>query len=99
MITSYYFLHSIVTLSSYSHIAPVTASTVVLSKLRAKTGTMKGISTLSGYLETRDSEMIIFLIMILNHNLHLTDIQNLQDIIVMRLTAFTRHPELFPNVK
>lgn len=69
------------------------------SKLMAKTGTMKGISTLSGYLETRDSEKMIFSIMILNHNLHLTDIQNLQDIIVMRLAAFTRHPELFPIKK
>jgi len=66
-------------------------------RVRVKTGTMNNVSTISGYVKSRDDETIIFSIMVNNFTCPLSKIQNIQDLICMRLAAFTRHPERFPD--
>ncbi len=61
----------------------------------AKTGTLNGISNIAGYVYTRDGELCSVIIMIMNHSLPLQEIHNLQNLIIMRLSAFTRYPEYY----
>ena len=56
----------------------------------AKTGSMNSISTISGYVKTRDAETLAFSIMINNYTVPQSLAHNLQDLICMRLASFSR---------
>ena len=58
--------------------------------IRAKTGSMNNVSTISGYVTTRDNEVLAFSIMIMNYTQPESLAHNLQDLICMRLASFTR---------
>lgn len=60
------------------------------SVVRAKTGTMNGVSTLAGYLTTRDGEPIAFAIMINNFTAPVSMAQNMQDLVCMRLSSYSK---------
>lgn len=60
------------------------------NNLWAKTGSMNAVSTLAGYVQTKDSELLAFSIMIMNHTVALNVVHNLQDLICMRLAGFSR---------
>lgn len=58
--------------------------------VRAKTGTMNGVSTLAGYVTTRDGEPLAFAIMINNFLAPVSMAQNMQDMVCMRLASFSK---------
>ncbi|HCN05371.1 MAG TPA: D-alanyl-D-alanine carboxypeptidase/D-alanyl-D-alanine-endopeptidase [Bacteroidetes bacterium] len=58
--------------------------------IRGKTGSMNNVSTLAGYVDTRDGEQWAFVIMLNNIVVPQTMSQNLQDLICMRLASFSR---------
>jgi D-alanyl-D-alanine carboxypeptidase/D-alanyl-D-alanine-endopeptidase (penicillin-binding protein 4) len=58
-------------------------------KLRAKTGSLKGISTLAGYTETADGEPAAFAFLMENFTGPARRIRDVQDRIAVELTAFT----------
>ncbi len=60
------------------------------NKVKAKTATLNNISNLAGYIWTRDDEPLAFCIMILNFTTTLSSVENLQDLICMRLASFSR---------
>jgi PBP4 family serine-type D-alanyl-D-alanine carboxypeptidase len=66
--------------------------TLAQNKIHAKTGTLNFVSTLAGYTYTRDNEPIAFSMMFLNFNTNINSIQNIQDLIALRITAFTKNP-------
>lgn len=55
----------------------------------AKTGTMNGVSNISGYVFTRDGEPLAFSIMMMNFAVPENLAQNLQDLILMRLASLS----------
>jgi len=59
-------------------------------KVRAKTGTMRGVSCLSGYVVTSDSEVLAFSMMMNNYLGRAESIQKIQDEIVYLLATFSR---------
>ena len=69
--------------------------TAAEKRIRAKTGTMNNVSTISGYVKSRDDEIIVFAIMVNNFSVPLSKVHNLQDLICMRLVGFTRFPERY----
>ncbi|ROL57212.1 hypothetical protein D9V86_12300, partial [Bacteroidetes/Chlorobi group bacterium ChocPot_Mid] len=73
------------------------AKTAAEKRVRAKTGTMNNVSTISGYVKSRDDETLIFSIMINNFTVPLSKAQTLQDLICMRLVGFTRYPERYED--
>jgi serine-type D-Ala-D-Ala carboxypeptidase/endopeptidase (penicillin-binding protein 4) len=58
--------------------------------LRAKTGTLNGVSCLSGYVQTSDGEMLAFSIMMQNFITSVTDYREVQDRIGALLAGFSR---------
>lgn len=60
------------------------------SNLRAKTGTLKGASCLSGYVQTRDGEKLAFSIMMQNFISSAYDYRQAQDKICALLAGFSR---------
>ena len=58
--------------------------------VHAKTGSMNNVSCLSGYITTRDNEVLACSIMINGFTVPDSIIQNIQDIICMRLASFSR---------
>ncbi len=58
--------------------------------VKAKTGTMTGVSAICGYVETRDGETLAFSVMIQGHTAPKTVAQNLEDLILMRLSSFSK---------
>lgn len=58
--------------------------------VRAKTGGMNNVSTLAGYVTTRDGETLSFAMMADNTVLPTAMVHNLQDLICMRLASFSR---------
>ncbi len=60
------------------------------NNVKAKTGSMNNISSICGYVQTRDNESFAFSIMMQNFTSPLTTTQNLQDLILMRLASFSR---------
>ncbi|HYF02406.1 MAG TPA: D-alanyl-D-alanine carboxypeptidase/D-alanyl-D-alanine-endopeptidase [Patescibacteria group bacterium] len=56
----------------------------------AKTGSLNNISTLSGYVTTRDNETLAVAIMLNNYTVPDSMARNLQDLLCMRLASFTR---------
>jgi PBP4 family serine-type D-alanyl-D-alanine carboxypeptidase len=67
-----------------------TMGTLAEKKLKAKTGSMNNVSTLAGYVTTRDGEILCFAIMINNFTSPEALARNLQDLICMRLASFSR---------
>ncbi len=57
----------------------------------AKTGSMNYISAICGYVNSRDGETFAFSIMFQNFTVPLTLAHNLQDLILMRLSTFSRN--------
>ena len=62
------------------------------NKLRAKTGTLKGASSLSGYTTTADDEKIAFSIMIEHFVTRTSRIRKIQDRIGELISSFSRNP-------
>jgi PBP4 family serine-type D-alanyl-D-alanine carboxypeptidase len=58
--------------------------------LRAKTGTLNGVSCLSGYVLTRDGEMLVFSMMMQNFITSVTNYHQVQDRIAALLAGFSR---------
>ncbi|MFH1052633.1 MAG: D-alanyl-D-alanine carboxypeptidase/D-alanyl-D-alanine-endopeptidase [bacterium] len=71
--------------------------TAAEKRVRAKTGTMNNVSTICGYIKSRDDETIIFSVMFNNFTGPLSKVHNLQDLICMRLAGFTRYPERYED--
>ena len=62
----------------------------VAGNLRAKTGTLNGVSCLSGYVQTRDGEMLAFAMMMQNFISSASDYRQAQDRIGTLLAGFSR---------
>ncbi len=56
----------------------------------AKTGSMNNVMNLAGYITTQDGEYLSFAIMIMNHNVQESLVQNIIDLFCMRLATFSR---------
>ena len=65
-------------------------NTLAAANLRAKTGTLKGVSCLSGYVRTRDGELLAFSMMMQNYITSDTDYRQIQDKIGVLLANFSR---------
>lgn len=55
----------------------------------AKSGTLQSNSSLCGYVRSKDNQILAFAIMIMNHTVPETLAHNLQDLICMRLAAYS----------
>jgi D-alanyl-D-alanine carboxypeptidase/D-alanyl-D-alanine-endopeptidase (penicillin-binding protein 4) len=64
--------------------------TAAENTLRAKTGTMKGVSSLSGYASTADGEILAFSIIMEHFVVPVIKIQNIQDKICTLISSFSR---------
>ncbi len=64
--------------------------TAAMGKLRAKTGTLTGVSCLSGYVQTRDGEPLVFSIMMNNFVGPASTARRTQDEIGVLLAGFSR---------
>jgi serine-type D-Ala-D-Ala carboxypeptidase/endopeptidase (penicillin-binding protein 4) len=64
--------------------------TLAENRVKAKSGSMNNISTLSGYVTTRDGEVLAFSIMTMNFTVPRTLAHNIEDLICMRLASFSR---------
>ncbi len=60
------------------------------NNLRAKTGTMAGVSAISGYIKTRDGEMLAFSVIANNFLTDKDAAERLQDRALLRLARFSR---------
>ena len=58
--------------------------------VRAKTGFLTGVRTISGYLSTADGEMLAFSILANNYTTPVSLVNNLQDLVLLRLVNFSR---------
>ena len=58
--------------------------------VRAKTGFVTGVRSISGYLTTRDGEMLAFSIIGNNFTVPVSQANNLQDLVLLRLVNFSR---------
>ena len=58
--------------------------------VRAKTGSMNNVSAICGYITTRDFEPLAFSIIANGFTVPENIVHNLQDLICMRLSSFTR---------
>lgn len=65
-------------------------NSLAVENLWAKTGTMSNISNIAGYIKTQDNELLAFSILFNNFTAPINSVRNLQDLICMRLSAFTR---------
>jgi D-alanyl-D-alanine carboxypeptidase/D-alanyl-D-alanine-endopeptidase (penicillin-binding protein 4) len=66
--------------------------TAAENNVRAKTGTMSNIRTLAGYVTTRDSERLAFVILINNFEGTGANANDALDAIAVRLASFSRKP-------
>jgi serine-type D-Ala-D-Ala carboxypeptidase/endopeptidase (penicillin-binding protein 4) len=57
---------------------------------RAKTGTLTGASTLSGYVESAVGTPLLFVLMSNNHTVRARDVQRTQDAVVQLLARYNR---------
>lgn len=60
------------------------------NNVKAKTGSMNNVSSICGYVQTRDNDNFAFAILMQNFTSPMTTTHNLQDLILMRLASFTR---------
>lgn len=58
--------------------------------VHAKTGTLTGVSSLSGYVRSRGNTPLAFVIMCNNHTVRSSDIRRIQDTIVDHLASYAR---------
>ncbi|MFN8358538.1 MAG: D-alanyl-D-alanine carboxypeptidase/D-alanyl-D-alanine-endopeptidase [Candidatus Kapaibacterium sp.] len=58
--------------------------------VRAKTGSMNNVSAICGYVTTRDNEQLAFSIMVNGFTVPENIVHNMQDLICMRLSSFSR---------
>ena len=58
--------------------------------VRAKTGSMNNVSTLAGYVTTREGEQLAFAIMMNGITVPVAMARNLEDLLCMRLTSLAR---------
>lgn len=65
--------------------------TAAEGNVRAKTGFLDNVRTISGFLRTADNEELVFSIMCNNFTVNKLDVEKVQDDILARLAAFTRH--------
>jgi nucleoid-associated protein YgaU len=72
-------------------------STAAAGNLRAKTGTIEGVSALSGMVRSRDQERLAFSIL-LNGTPSTTRAKRVENIIGARLAEFARSPGQTPSV-
>jgi D-alanyl-D-alanine carboxypeptidase/D-alanyl-D-alanine-endopeptidase (penicillin-binding protein 4) len=63
-------------------------NSVAQNRVFAKTGSMNGISNIAGYVITEGGETFTFVLFFNNFSLPPTEINNLQDLIIMRLASF-----------
>lgn len=56
----------------------------------AKTGSMNNVSTICGYVTTRDNEQLAFSIMVNGFTVPENIVHNMQDLVCMRLSSFSR---------
>lgn len=61
------------------------------NSVMAKTGSMNNVSNISGFVTTMDGEELAFAIMIESFTVPVSLAHNLQDLILMRLSGFTRN--------
>jgi D-alanyl-D-alanine carboxypeptidase/D-alanyl-D-alanine-endopeptidase (penicillin-binding protein 4) len=59
-------------------------------KVRAKTGFLEYVRSLSGYVYTGDNEPVVFTIMVNNFNVPVKLAENIQDLVCLRLVNFRR---------
>ncbi len=65
-------------------------NTIAASTLKAKTGTLTNVSSLSGYITTRDQEPLVFSMIFNNYTTPSSVVRNIQDLVCMRLAGFSR---------
>lgn len=65
-------------------------STLAEKNLKAKTGTLTGVSSLSGYITTRDQEPLVFSLIFNGYTTPSSVVRAFQDIICLRLASFSR---------
>ncbi len=65
-------------------------STRAQGRIRAKTGFLDGVSSLSGYAFTADNEPVAFSIIVNNFNVPVKLAENIQDLVCLRLANFKR---------
>jgi D-alanyl-D-alanine carboxypeptidase/D-alanyl-D-alanine-endopeptidase (penicillin-binding protein 4) len=61
-----------------------------MGNVHAKTGFLTGIRCLSGYLKTKDDELLAFSFMVNNYTISTREINDLQDELILRLVNFSR---------
>ena len=59
--------------------------------VKAKTGSMNNVSAICGFLTTRDKETLSFSIMIQGFTVPISIVQNIQDMLLMRVSSFSRN--------
>ena len=64
--------------------------TTAENNIRAKTGTMSNVSSISGYLKTKDGEMLAFSILANNFLVPKSEVEAAQDKVLKRLVGFSR---------
>ncbi len=64
--------------------------TAAAGNVRAKTGFVTGVRSISGYLNTRDGEPLAFSIIGNNFTIPVHEANNLQDLVLLRLVNFSR---------
>lgn len=65
--------------------------TAAEGNVRAKTGFLDNVRTISGFLRTADNEELVFSIMCNNFTVNKLDVEKVQDDILARLATFTRN--------
>lgn len=61
-----------------------------MSNVHAKTGFLTGIRCLSGYVRTKDDELLAFSFMINNYTIPTREINDLQDALILKVVNFSR---------
>jgi D-alanyl-D-alanine carboxypeptidase/D-alanyl-D-alanine-endopeptidase (penicillin-binding protein 4) len=65
-------------------------NTLAQDRIRAKSGFLEGVRSLSGYAYTADNEPVAFSIIVNNYNVPVKLAENIQDLVCLRLANFKR---------
>jgi D-alanyl-D-alanine carboxypeptidase/D-alanyl-D-alanine-endopeptidase (penicillin-binding protein 4) len=65
-------------------------SSSAMGNVHAKTGFLTGIRSLSGYVKTKDDELLAFSFMVNNYQIPTREVNDLQDGLILRLVNFSR---------